>query len=32
LASEYEKMDMLYQEKHRLEEHIVFLYDEWAKA
>ncbi|MCL2169760.1 MAG: ABC-F type ribosomal protection protein [Defluviitaleaceae bacterium] len=28
--SDYEKMDALYNKKHRLEEHIASLYDEWA--
>jgi len=28
--SDYEKMDALYQEKNLLEEHIAFLYNEWA--
>ena len=30
-ASDYDKMNMLYQKKHQLEEHIALLYDEWAK-
>jgi len=29
--ADYEKADMLYRKKHKLEEHVAFLYDAWGK-